>query len=185
MACVSSEWPCHWCARDELCTHNHSCPQQHIIYNSRVRSFILFFFTCQVLFTDLASRYSPPLPSCHFLCLHFVRYSALIPYSLGNSSIRTPQFNYPHSIRWKRPCFLLRGLVSVTDRDVLWQAGGQILFSIRPEMSPVSHDEFVSCIKSSGIRHYRMNVAPIKVWPHGAVNVEVCACGRYRGNELT
>ncbi|KAI5610501.1 plexin-B3, partial [Silurus asotus] len=35
MACVSSEWPCHWCARDELCTHNHSCPQQHIIYNSR------------------------------------------------------------------------------------------------------------------------------------------------------
>ncbi|XP_026783793.3 plexin-B3 isoform X1 [Pangasianodon hypophthalmus] len=38
MACVSSEWPCHWCARDELCTHNHSCPQQHIIYNSREKS---------------------------------------------------------------------------------------------------------------------------------------------------
>lgn len=38
MACVSSEWPCHWCARDELCTHNHSCPQQHIIYNSRMKS---------------------------------------------------------------------------------------------------------------------------------------------------
>ncbi|XP_076860154.1 plexin-B3 [Brachyhypopomus gauderio] len=35
MACVSSAWPCHWCPRDELCTHNGSCPQQHIIYNSR------------------------------------------------------------------------------------------------------------------------------------------------------
>ncbi|TTB56408.1 Plexin-B3 [Bagarius yarrelli] len=38
MACVSSEWPCRWCARDELCTHNHSCPQQHIIYNSREKA---------------------------------------------------------------------------------------------------------------------------------------------------
>ncbi|GAA6088899.1 plexin-B3 [Tachysurus ichikawai] len=38
MACVSSEWPCRWCAWDELCTHNHSCPQQHIIYNSRETS---------------------------------------------------------------------------------------------------------------------------------------------------
>uniref|UniRef100_A0AAR2IK09 Plexin-B1 n=1 Tax=Pygocentrus nattereri TaxID=42514 RepID=A0AAR2IK09_PYGNA len=27
MACVSSVWPCHWCAGDELCTHNHTCPQ--------------------------------------------------------------------------------------------------------------------------------------------------------------
>ncbi|KAG9270063.1 plexin-B3 [Astyanax mexicanus] len=35
MACVSSVWPCHWCARDELCTHNRSCPQQHMIFNSR------------------------------------------------------------------------------------------------------------------------------------------------------
>uniref|UniRef100_A0AAY5F354 Plexin-B1 n=1 Tax=Electrophorus electricus TaxID=8005 RepID=A0AAY5F354_ELEEL len=35
MACVSSAWPCHWCPRDELCTHNDSCPQQHIIYNNR------------------------------------------------------------------------------------------------------------------------------------------------------
>ncbi|XP_036435387.1 plexin-B3 [Colossoma macropomum] len=35
MACVSSVWPCHWCAGDELCTHNHTCPQQHMIFNSR------------------------------------------------------------------------------------------------------------------------------------------------------
>uniref|UniRef100_A0A9J8BFB4 Plexin-B1 n=1 Tax=Cyprinus carpio carpio TaxID=630221 RepID=A0A9J8BFB4_CYPCA len=36
MACVSSMWPCHWCVKDELCTHDKSCPRQHIIYNSRV-----------------------------------------------------------------------------------------------------------------------------------------------------
>ncbi|XP_062855287.1 plexin-B3 [Trichomycterus rosablanca] len=35
MACVSSVWPCHWCAREEHCTHNHSCSQQHIIYNNK------------------------------------------------------------------------------------------------------------------------------------------------------
>uniref|UniRef100_A0A8C2I6M4 Plexin-B1 n=1 Tax=Cyprinus carpio TaxID=7962 RepID=A0A8C2I6M4_CYPCA len=38
MACVSSMWPCHWCVKDELCTHDKSCPRQHIIYNSRVSS---------------------------------------------------------------------------------------------------------------------------------------------------
>uniref|UniRef100_A0A673JF47 Plexin-B1-like n=1 Tax=Sinocyclocheilus rhinocerous TaxID=307959 RepID=A0A673JF47_9TELE len=36
MACVSSMWPCHWCVKDELCTHDKSCPRQHVIYNSRV-----------------------------------------------------------------------------------------------------------------------------------------------------
>uniref|UniRef100_A0A673JCD0 Plexin-B1-like n=1 Tax=Sinocyclocheilus rhinocerous TaxID=307959 RepID=A0A673JCD0_9TELE len=35
MACVSSMWPCHWCVKDELCTHDKSCPRQHVIYNSR------------------------------------------------------------------------------------------------------------------------------------------------------
>ncbi|KTF86244.1 hypothetical protein cypCar_00012178 [Cyprinus carpio] len=38
MACVSSMWPCHWCVKDELCTHDKSCPRQHIIYNSREQS---------------------------------------------------------------------------------------------------------------------------------------------------
>uniref|UniRef100_A0A671KPS4 Plexin-B1-like n=1 Tax=Sinocyclocheilus anshuiensis TaxID=1608454 RepID=A0A671KPS4_9TELE len=36
MACVNSMWPCHWCVKDELCTHDKSCPRQHVIYNSRV-----------------------------------------------------------------------------------------------------------------------------------------------------
>uniref|UniRef100_A0A672PUM3 Plexin-B1 n=1 Tax=Sinocyclocheilus grahami TaxID=75366 RepID=A0A672PUM3_SINGR len=31
-----SMWPCHWCVKDELCTHDKSCPRQHVIYNSRV-----------------------------------------------------------------------------------------------------------------------------------------------------
>uniref|UniRef100_A0A672PUK7 Plexin-B1 n=1 Tax=Sinocyclocheilus grahami TaxID=75366 RepID=A0A672PUK7_SINGR len=30
-----SMWPCHWCVKDELCTHDKSCPRQHVIYNSR------------------------------------------------------------------------------------------------------------------------------------------------------
>ncbi|XP_076133135.1 plexin-B3 [Alosa pseudoharengus] len=34
MACVGSRWPCHWCALDEVCTHERSCPRQHIIYNA-------------------------------------------------------------------------------------------------------------------------------------------------------
>ncbi|XP_051525586.1 plexin-B1-like [Myxocyprinus asiaticus] len=38
MACVSSMWPCHWCVKDELCTHDKSCPRQHAIYNSREQS---------------------------------------------------------------------------------------------------------------------------------------------------
>uniref|UniRef100_A0A669C9W2 Plexin-B1 n=1 Tax=Oreochromis niloticus TaxID=8128 RepID=A0A669C9W2_ORENI len=37
LACVSSVWRCNWCPLDQLCTHNHSCPNQHIILNHRVR----------------------------------------------------------------------------------------------------------------------------------------------------
>nr|XP_020469413.1 plexin-B1-like [Monopterus albus]XP_020469414.1 plexin-B1-like [Monopterus albus]XP_020469415.1 plexin-B1-like [Monopterus albus] len=35
LACVSSVWRCNWCPLDQLCTHNHSCPNQHIILNHR------------------------------------------------------------------------------------------------------------------------------------------------------
>ncbi|KAI3357940.1 hypothetical protein L3Q82_016330 [Scortum barcoo] len=35
LACVSSLWRCNWCPLDQLCTHNHSCPNQHIILNQR------------------------------------------------------------------------------------------------------------------------------------------------------
>uniref|UniRef100_A0AAQ5Y0P7 Plexin-B1 n=1 Tax=Amphiprion ocellaris TaxID=80972 RepID=A0AAQ5Y0P7_AMPOC len=37
LSCVSSIWRCNWCPLDQLCTHNHSCPHQHIILNQRVR----------------------------------------------------------------------------------------------------------------------------------------------------
>ncbi|XP_075882893.1 plexin-B3 isoform X3 [Nelusetta ayraudi] len=30
LACVSSMWSCNWCPLDQLCTHNQSCPNQHI-----------------------------------------------------------------------------------------------------------------------------------------------------------
>ncbi|XP_029283979.1 LOW QUALITY PROTEIN: plexin-B1, partial [Cottoperca gobio] len=35
LACVSSVWRCNWCPLDQLCTHNQSCSQQHIILNQR------------------------------------------------------------------------------------------------------------------------------------------------------
>uniref|UniRef100_A0A7N8X782 Plexin-B1 n=1 Tax=Mastacembelus armatus TaxID=205130 RepID=A0A7N8X782_9TELE len=35
LACVSSVWRCNWCPLDQLCTHNHTCPNQHIILNQR------------------------------------------------------------------------------------------------------------------------------------------------------
>ncbi|XP_078110260.1 plexin-B3 isoform X1 [Sander vitreus] len=38
LACVSSVWGCNWCPLDQLCTHNHSCPNQHIILNQRQES---------------------------------------------------------------------------------------------------------------------------------------------------
>uniref|UniRef100_A0A8C5GX44 Plexin-B1 n=1 Tax=Gouania willdenowi TaxID=441366 RepID=A0A8C5GX44_GOUWI len=36
--CVTSVWRCNWCPLDQLCTNNHSCPNQHIILNHRVRA---------------------------------------------------------------------------------------------------------------------------------------------------
>uniref|UniRef100_A0A672ZW42 Plexin-B1 n=1 Tax=Sphaeramia orbicularis TaxID=375764 RepID=A0A672ZW42_9TELE len=35
LSCVDSVWRCNWCPLDQLCTHNHSCPNQHIIFNQR------------------------------------------------------------------------------------------------------------------------------------------------------
>uniref|UniRef100_H3CGU4 Sema domain-containing protein n=1 Tax=Tetraodon nigroviridis TaxID=99883 RepID=H3CGU4_TETNG len=37
LACVGSAWGCNWCPLDQLCTHNLSCPSQHIILSQRVR----------------------------------------------------------------------------------------------------------------------------------------------------
>ncbi|XP_078144168.1 plexin-B3 [Centroberyx gerrardi] len=36
LACVSSVWSCNWCPLDQLCSPNHSCPNQHIILNQRL-----------------------------------------------------------------------------------------------------------------------------------------------------
>ncbi|XP_065817425.1 plexin-B3 [Labrus bergylta] len=35
LACVSSVWRCNWCPLDQICTHNQSCYNQHIILNQR------------------------------------------------------------------------------------------------------------------------------------------------------
>ncbi|KAF7650449.1 hypothetical protein LDENG_00125900 [Lucifuga dentata] len=36
LACVSSVWRCSWCPLDQLCSHKHTCPNQHIILNQRL-----------------------------------------------------------------------------------------------------------------------------------------------------
>ncbi|XP_035999861.1 plexin-B3 [Fundulus heteroclitus] len=33
LACISSFWRCNWCPLDQLCTHNHSCPNKKLIQN--------------------------------------------------------------------------------------------------------------------------------------------------------
>ncbi|XP_066566229.1 plexin-B3 [Amia ocellicauda] len=35
VACVSSQWGCHWCLLEHRCTHRESCPGQHLIYNAQ------------------------------------------------------------------------------------------------------------------------------------------------------
>ncbi|XP_041860181.1 plexin-B1 [Melanotaenia boesemani] len=35
LSCVSSVWRCNWCPLDQLCSHNHSCPNQHIVLNQK------------------------------------------------------------------------------------------------------------------------------------------------------
>ncbi|MBN3300080.1 PLXB3 protein, partial [Amia calva] len=36
VACVSSQWGCHWCLLEHRCTHRESCPGQHLIYNAQM-----------------------------------------------------------------------------------------------------------------------------------------------------
>ncbi|CAN9515265.1 unnamed protein product [Ophioblennius macclurei] len=35
LACVHSVWGCNWCPLDQLCTHNPSCADQHLVSNQR------------------------------------------------------------------------------------------------------------------------------------------------------
>ncbi|XP_037335663.2 plexin-B1 [Pungitius pungitius] len=35
LACLSSVWRCSWCPLDQLCTHNHSCANHHIVLTQR------------------------------------------------------------------------------------------------------------------------------------------------------
>uniref|UniRef100_A0A672ZYP3 Plexin B3 n=1 Tax=Sphaeramia orbicularis TaxID=375764 RepID=A0A672ZYP3_9TELE len=60
LSCVDSVWRCNWCPLDQLCTHNHSCPNQHIIFNQRVRTAVCF--ACVMSdFIGLYSCLSPPV----------------------------------------------------------------------------------------------------------------------------
>ncbi|XP_034534320.1 plexin-B1 [Notolabrus celidotus] len=64
LACVSSVWSCNWCPLDQLCTHNQSCYNQHIILNQRD---------------------SPGLSSCPVVFA--LQSSALVPLGLSSSLV--------------------------------------------------------------------------------------------------
>uniref|UniRef100_A0A7N9B1S8 Plexin-B1 n=1 Tax=Mastacembelus armatus TaxID=205130 RepID=A0A7N9B1S8_9TELE len=59
LACVSSVWRCNWCPLDQLCTHNHTCPNQHIILNQRVRPDSPGPSSCPQVFTLQSSALVP------------------------------------------------------------------------------------------------------------------------------
>lgn len=54
LACVGSVWNCNWCPLDQLCTHNNSCPNQHIILSQRVRQPVCLFESL------ICTYYHPP-----------------------------------------------------------------------------------------------------------------------------
>ncbi|XP_019935566.2 plexin-B3 [Paralichthys olivaceus] len=64
LSCVSSVWRCNWCPLDQLCTHNQSCPSQHII---------------------LTQRDSPGPSSCPLV--FSLQSSALVPLGLSSSVV--------------------------------------------------------------------------------------------------
>uniref|UniRef100_A0A8C3A4V2 Plexin-B1 n=1 Tax=Cyclopterus lumpus TaxID=8103 RepID=A0A8C3A4V2_CYCLU len=72
LACVSSVWRCNWCPLDQLCTHNHSCVNQHIILNQRVRQPVCLPTCLSVCLSACLGRYVLP-------CLSSVNRSLLVP----------------------------------------------------------------------------------------------------------
>uniref|UniRef100_A0A7N8YM19 Plexin-B1 n=1 Tax=Mastacembelus armatus TaxID=205130 RepID=A0A7N8YM19_9TELE len=76
LACVSSVWRCNWCPLDQLCTHNHTCPNQHIILNQRVRPAVCL----TVCLSD-----SPGPSSCPQVFT--LQSSALVPMGLSTSVV--------------------------------------------------------------------------------------------------
>uniref|UniRef100_A0A8C3A542 Plexin B3 n=1 Tax=Cyclopterus lumpus TaxID=8103 RepID=A0A8C3A542_CYCLU len=71
LACVSSVWRCNWCPLDQLCTHNHSCVNQHIILNQRVRQPVCLPTCLSVCLSACLGRYVLP-------CLSSVNRSLLL-----------------------------------------------------------------------------------------------------------
>uniref|UniRef100_A0A672Q045 Plexin-B1 n=1 Tax=Sinocyclocheilus grahami TaxID=75366 RepID=A0A672Q045_SINGR len=67
-----SMWPCHWCVKDELCTHDKSCPRQHVIYNSRVsvpNGVTTSHDTCSDLFSLSRVLYLLVVSSLRLICV--------------------------------------------------------------------------------------------------------------------
>lgn len=96
LACVSSVWRCNWCPLDQLCTHNHSCPNQHIILNQRVRqpvclssnsvSLSLSLFVCLLNpSVSVCLQESPGPTSCPLVFA--LQSSALVPLGLSTTVV--------------------------------------------------------------------------------------------------
>uniref|UniRef100_A0A8C3A345 Plexin B3 n=1 Tax=Cyclopterus lumpus TaxID=8103 RepID=A0A8C3A345_CYCLU len=80
LACVSSVWRCNWCPLDQLCTHNHSCVNQHIILNQRVRQPVCLPTCLSVCLSESSSPTSCPL-------VFALQSSALVPLGLTSTVV--------------------------------------------------------------------------------------------------
>lgn len=119
LACVSSVWRCNWCPLDQLCTHNHSCPNQHIILNQRVRPPVLLsnlsiscvFFFLSLTCLSLCQQDSPGPTSCPLVFA--LQSSALVPLGMSttvvlrgrNLDIYTVRTTLYH-ISWSQPVYI-------------------------------------------------------------------------------
>uniref|UniRef100_A0A672ZWM7 Plexin B3 n=1 Tax=Sphaeramia orbicularis TaxID=375764 RepID=A0A672ZWM7_9TELE len=80
LSCVDSVWRCNWCPLDQLCTHNHSCPNQHIIFNQRVRTAV-----CPSVCPSVHLSDSPGPASCPLV--YALQSSALVPMGLSTTVV--------------------------------------------------------------------------------------------------
>uniref|UniRef100_A0AAX7TZX3 Plexin-B1 n=1 Tax=Astatotilapia calliptera TaxID=8154 RepID=A0AAX7TZX3_ASTCA len=111
LACVSSVWRCNWCPLDQLCTHNHSCPNQHIILNHRVRRpaapSVSIFLSVSLSLTPppLCLQDSPGPTSCPLV--YDLQSPALVPMGLSATVVLRGRNLDVYTVNRKRNAFMI------------------------------------------------------------------------------
>uniref|UniRef100_A0AAX7TNY6 Plexin-B1 n=1 Tax=Astatotilapia calliptera TaxID=8154 RepID=A0AAX7TNY6_ASTCA len=111
LACVSSVWRCNWCPLDQLCTHNHSCPNQHIILNHRVRRpaapSVSIFLSVSLSLTPppLCLQDSPGPTSCPLV--YDLQSPALVPMGLSATVVLRGRNLDVYTVSPKRNAFMI------------------------------------------------------------------------------